>query len=97
MRNVSYENLSNICKEIIRNKEPNNAINLIANIKTEDNTIIGKDTAKRIYKLYSKESVKYNSNKYSENITEYKKKVNKNIKKACGKQKSDDNNKFNVI
>lgn len=88
MRNVSYENLSNVCKDIIRNKKPEDAINIIANIKTEDNSIIGKDTAKRIYKLYSKESVKYNSNKYSENITEYKNKVNKNVKKACGKNKS---------
>jgi hypothetical protein len=97
MRNVSYENLSNICKEIIKNKEPDDAIKLISNIKTEDNCIIGKDAAKKIYKLYSKESVKYTSNKYSENITEYKKKVNKNIKKACGKKSLSDSNKFNVI
>lgn len=98
MRNISYDKLSNKCINIIKNKPPNVAINLIANLKTEDNNSIGYDTAKQIYKLYADESVKYTYSKYSENISYYTNKVNKNIKKACGKNSlSDKNNKFNVI
>jgi len=98
MRNISYDKLSNKCINIIKNKPPNVAISLISNLKTEDNNSIGYDTAKKIYKLYADESVKYTSTKYSENITEYTNKVNKNIKKACGKNSlSDKNNKFNII
>ncbi len=98
MRSVSYDKLSNKCIDIIKNKEPKEAIKLISNLKTENNSIIGNETAKKIYKLYCNESVKYDSNKYSENISDYKNKVNKNIKKACGKNSlSDKNNKYSVI
>lgn len=98
MRDISYDKLLNKCINIIKNKPPNIAINLISNLKTEDNNSIGYNTAKKIYKLYADESVKYSSAKYSENISDYTNKVNKNIKKACGKNSlSDKNNNFNVI
>ena len=98
MRSISYDKLSNKCINIIKNNPPKEAINLISNLKTEDNNIIGKETAKKIYKLYSNYSVKYSSTKYSENITKYTNKVNNNIKKACGKNSlSDSTNKFNII
>ena len=94
MHILSYENISETCKEIIKNKPPDEAINIIANIKIKDNRIIGKKDAKQIYKIYSETSVKYSCNKYSDNVSEYKKKINNNIKKACGKKSVSDDNKY---
>ena len=53
MRNpISYDNLTNRCKEIIRNKSPNTAIDLISNLKLEIGNCVGRDTAKKIYNIY---------------------------------------------
>jgi hypothetical protein len=83
MRSISYDDLSNRCKEIIRNKSPEDAINLMSKLKIENGSYIGINTARKIYKLYGNESVKYNSNDYGENISSYSKKVKNNINKAC--------------
>jgi len=80
MRNpISYDNLTNRCKEIIRNKSPNMAIGLISNLKLENGNCIGKNTAKEIYNIYINDSVKYEPNKYGNNISEYSNKIKKNI------------------
>lgn len=96
MREISYEDLSNKCKNIIKTKPPDIAINMIANLKTTDGkTTLGISIAKKIYKLYGHESVPYSSAKYGENISSYQTKVKNNIKKACGKEAvSNKNNKF---
>jgi hypothetical protein len=91
MRNISYDDLSNRCKEIIRNKSPEDAINLIAKLKIENGLYVGLNTAKKIYKIYGDESVKYNSNDYGENISTYSKKVKNNINKACNNKGSKNN------
>jgi hypothetical protein len=43
---------------------------------------MGKETALKIYNIYSEDSVNYDSKKYQTNINSYKEKVNKNIKIA---------------
>jgi hypothetical protein len=79
MRNpISYDNLTNRCKEIIRNKNPKMAVNLISNLKLENGTRVGRDTAKKIYNIYINDSVTYEPNKYGNNISEYSNKLKKN-------------------
>jgi hypothetical protein len=89
MRQGLYEILSNKCKSTIKVNEPNVSINIISNMKLPGSTCkIGKESALKIYKLYSDESVEYKSSNYQNNINKYKSKVKHNIniaEKYCNK------------
>ena len=59
------------------------ALNIISKLKTPGtNTLIGKEYALKIYKIYSNSSVEYDVNKYKNNINNYTTKINNNINKA---------------
>ena len=76
-------NIINEIIDIIKNNEPEVAVNKIA--KTINPLIqekIGKKNALKLYILYSDKSVKYDVHKYKNNINSFKDKVNENIKKA---------------
>lgn len=81
MKNANYNNLTKQCKTIIENNSPEDSMKKISNIKLSDKKV-GKETAFKIYKAYSDESVKYDSKKYENNINQYKNKVNSNVEKA---------------
>lgn len=89
MRQGLYDNLSKNCKDIIKQYSPENSIDIISNMKLPGNSNkIGKDSALKIYNLYSDESVEYKSSEYKNNITKYKKKVRNNVnisEKYCKK------------
>ena len=78
----SYDNLTNKCKNIIQKNNPSESINKIANFKSPGGNVLGKEMALKIYKIYSNESVKYDSKKYETNISSYKKSVKNNLEKA---------------
>jgi hypothetical protein len=83
MRQGLYDNLSNICKSTIKSNTPDDSINIIANMKLPGSSDkIGKDSAYKIYNLYSDNSVDYDMEKYRNNISSYKKKVRNNINRA---------------
>ena len=80
MYNGGYDSLSIKCKKIINDNTPQECVKKIANLKNPNNgEKIGRDDALKIYTLYAEESVKYTEKKYGNNITLYKKKINKNI------------------
>jgi hypothetical protein len=80
---TSYENLSNQCKSIIKNKSPEVSVKKISELESPLNgQKLGNKNALKIYSAYSNESVKYDSNLYKNNIIEYSNKVNSNIEKA---------------
>jgi hypothetical protein len=58
------------------------AINIIANMKHDDNTKIGRKTAIQIYRKFGNYTVKYDMVKYANNVDEYNKQINANKKKA---------------
>jgi tryptophanyl-tRNA synthetase len=71
------------CKKIIKNNSPDKSVQKIAKLKLKDrNNNIGIDNALNIYKCFSDESVEWDSIKYANNITTYKKKVKKNVNNA---------------
>lgn len=78
----TYDNLTNKCKNIIQKNNPSDSINKIASFKSPEGKVLGRDMALKIYKIYSNESVKYDSKKYETNISSYKKSVKKNLEKA---------------
>jgi hypothetical protein len=78
----NYDALTNKCKNIIKSNNPSDSINKISNLKTPKGNSFGNDVAMKIYKLYSDESVKYDSKKYQNNISSYKKSVKNNVEKA---------------
>jgi hypothetical protein len=83
MQDGLYKNLSNKCKSVIKNNNPNQSINLISKMKSPGNgEKIGREKALKIYNAYSDNSVNYDSNTYKNNISSYKNKVNSNINKA---------------
>jgi len=87
-----FGDLAKKCIKIIQNNEPDVAIEKISKIKRPDNNKkVGYDNALEIYKLYKKKSVEYDAEIYKFNITSYKSKLEKNIKKAekYSKSKSD--------
>jgi len=80
MRQGLYDNLSNKCKNTIKVNNPEISINIISNMKLPgSNDKIGKESALKIYNLYSDESVEYKSSNYQNNINKYKTKVKHNI------------------
>lgn len=83
MHNGLYQNLSNKCKTVITNNDPNKSINLISKMKSPGSgEKIGREKALKIYNAYSDNSVNYDSKNHQNNISTYKKKVNSNINKA---------------
>jgi hypothetical protein len=83
MRQGLYDILSKKCINTIKTNDPKESINIISNMKLPGSSNkIGKDSAFKIYKLYSEESVEYKSSEYRNNINSYKKKVNNNINVA---------------
>jgi hypothetical protein len=83
MKQGLYDNLSNVCKTTIKNNNPEDSINIIANMKLPGSSDkIGKDSAYKIYNLYSDKSVNYDTEQYKYNISSYKKKVKNNINRA---------------
>ena len=83
MRQGLYDNLSNKCKTAIKQNNPGDSVNIISNMKIPGSgEKIGKTKAIEIYKLYSDESVKYDTNKHKNNINSYKNEVKKNINKT---------------
>ena len=80
MRQGLYNDLSNKCKNTIQLNNPQASIDIISNMKLPGSTNkIGKESALKIYNLYSDNSVEYKSSEYRNNINKYKKKVQKNI------------------
>ena len=87
-----FSDLSKKCIKIIENNEPDTAIEKISKIKRPDNNKrVGYDNALEIYKLYKKKAVEYDEEIYKFNITSYKSKLEKNIKKAEKYSKSKSN------
>ena len=87
MKNGTYEDLSDKCKIIIRNYSPQESIKMISKLQCPTNgEKFGSDTAKKIYTAYSDDSVKYDSNKYRNNINSYTDTVKNNVSKSykCG-------------
>jgi len=67
----------------MHNNSAKDSINIISKLKTPGtNTLIGKEYALKIYKIYSNSSVEYDVNKYKNNINNYTTKINNNINKA---------------
>lgn len=80
---TNYDTLTQKCKNIIKNNDPEKCIDKISNMRSPgDGKKLGTDIALKIYNAYSSESVSYDSNKYKNNINDYKKDVNANINKA---------------
>ena len=76
----NYDKLTNKCKTIIKNNDPDDCIKLIAKLKNPNtNSSIGMSDAYKIYTLYVEESVKYSEKKYGNNIPLYKNKIRKNL------------------
>ena len=82
MKSANFDDLTKQCKSIIQNNSPEDSMKKISNLKLSDNKKVGKETAFKIYNVYSDESVKYNSKTYENNINQYKNKVNLNVEKA---------------
>ena len=82
MKNNTYNNLSIKCRDIIRNNQPENSINIISNMINENGKKIGRDNALKIYNVYSNESINYDEKKYRNNIGTYIKKIDSNISSA---------------
>jgi hypothetical protein len=80
--NLYYTNLTNKCSKIIRSKNMDDAINIIANMKHDDNTKIGRKTAIQIYRRFGNYTVKYDMVKHANNIDQYNKEINANKLKA---------------
>ena len=78
----NYPEFASQCKNIIKNNSPEKSLEKIANMKIGDNIKVGKKNAIEIYKCLSDYSIEWDNSKYSNNITSFKKKVNKNINKA---------------
>ena len=83
MRQGLYDGLSNKCKNTIKLNNPEVSIDIISNMKLPGSSSkIGKESALKIYNLYSDESVEYKPSEYRNNINKYKGKVKKNINTA---------------
>ena len=79
----NYYNLSEQCKTIIESNNADDSMKIISNLKcNKTGKKIGKKTALKIFIVYSDNSVPYDKNQYKNNITNYQKKVKKNIKIA---------------
>jgi hypothetical protein len=82
MSDNKLNNFTNKCISILERNDTNIAIEKIAQLKYYNKTVGYKDALK-IFKLYSKNTIKYQMNKYENNIDLYRNKVNRNIQK-CG-------------
>lgn len=82
MSNIECNKISKKCIKIIENNSPEEAVKLMSNIKFIDEKKLGEDKAKKIYILYAKKSVQYDSKKYENNINDYTKAVNENKNKV---------------
>lgn len=83
MTNKKYYDLAKECKIIIQNNNPTKSMEIISNIRTpQNNKKLNKSDALKIYILYADLSVKYDENKYGNNVNLYKKKIDNNIKIA---------------
>ena len=86
-----YDLLETKIKNIINNNDPKKSIDLISKTRLpQSNKEIGRETALKLYKSYSENSVNYDSKKYQTNINSYKQQVNNNVKianKSCRKMK----------
>ena len=79
----TYDELTKICKNIIRKNNPDTAIMLISTLRFPvSNELIGSKGAVKIFKIYSDCSVGYNSKKYDNNFRSYNTKINKNFRKV---------------
>jgi hypothetical protein len=78
-----YDLLETKIKDVINSNDPKKSINIISKMKLPlSNKEIGKETALKLYKSYSENSVNYDSKKYQTNINSYKQQVNNNVKIA---------------
>lgn len=83
MTNKKYYDLSKECQTIIKNNTPIRSMEIISNIRIpQNNKKLNKSDALKIYILYADLSVKYDREKYGNNINLYKKKVENNIRIA---------------
>ena len=89
---MSATNITNKCKNIIKNNSPENSINIIANmINPVDKNKFGKENALKIYNVLCDSSIDYDINKYKNNINKYKDNINNNINKAAKYAKNSKN------
>ncbi len=88
MKIENYADLSNECKKIIKNNTPEKSLEKISNIRVQNNDKLGINNAIKVYKYFSDYSVEWENSKYSNNITSYKKKVDKNINKVVKHSKN---------
>ena len=81
--NNKLDNLLDKIIDIIKNNEADVAVSKISKLTNPSiNEKIGKKYALKLYILNSSKSVKYDANKYKNNINLYKNKINENIQKA---------------
>jgi hypothetical protein len=86
--------IENQIKEIIIKNSPDDSINLISQINVPNkNKVIGFDKALRLYKIYSNNSIKYNSKKYKNSYKNYTNDINSNINSAVKASKTYKKNK----
>ena len=78
----SYIQLSKRCLIIVKTKSPEESIKIISSMKLSDGTVIGKEFALKIYKSFSDKIIPYDSLKYENNISEYKKLIRRKIDRA---------------
>lgn len=78
-----YRDIAKECKEIISSNTPEKSIELISNIEPTnfDGKKVGKKLAKKIYAIFSDDSVEYGP-QYKNDINTYKNKVKKNLSRA---------------
>ena len=82
MRNNDITNLQNRIINIMKKNSPENSIKLISKIKNLYNDKeLGKNKAIRLYISNVQEVVKYDSDKYGNNISEYNRLINDKIKR----------------
>ena len=82
MRNDDINNFKNRIINIMKKNSPENSIKLISKIKNPYNDKeLGKNKAIRIYISNVSEVVKYDPDKYGNNISEYNRLINDKIRK----------------